>query len=84
MRNLYYIYIPKPEFDLITEGKVMVMKGEDDSLLDQYGAGDGPFRTKDEVVRRLNEQNVPVERRPKGFKCQVGYVQIANVCIKRK
>lgn len=79
----YYIYYPK-----LREGKygdeLKVTKHPESWMDYTFAFSEGPLKTKDDVIKRLNEMDVPVDMRPKGFKCQPGYVQIAKVCIRKK
>lgn len=81
----YFIYYPKLADGQYPSFPELKVTKHPESWMDYtFAFSEGPLKSKDEVIKRLNEMDVPIDKRPKGFKCQPGYVQIAKACIRKK
>ena len=60
----YYIKYPKNQKEKVA----IVSKRPDPRRQKKYGFAEGSFNSKKEVITRLNQMNIPVDRRPAGWK----------------
>ena len=59
----YYIKYPKNQKEKVA----IVTKRPDPRRQKKYGFVEGSFKSKKQVIRRLNWMNIPKERRPTGY-----------------
>ena len=81
LKKGYYIYYPKRKTD-----EVLITKKPENWHDYIYAFGEGPYKTKDDVIRRLNWMNISVDKRPKGWKdiqaCSRGYRKVRGKCVR--
>ena len=59
--KMWYIFYPKKKTE-----KVLVLKSRPTrKRCNEFGFAEGPFKNLKQVKRRLNQMNIPIERRTK-------------------